>query len=190
MAIGRWNKTEEANTIKYSCGYCGVITAPSQMYYTSSSGRETMSSIYICSNCNRPTFISYLGDQVPGPLIGREVKHLPELIKGLYEEARKCISVGANTSSVLACRKLLMNIAVHGGAAEDKTFQFYVTYLEDNNYIPPNGRAWVDKIRQKGNEATHEIAPMTLQDATELITFVEMLLIFVFEFPGMVAQNP
>ena len=44
----------------------------------------------------------------------------------------------------------------------------------------------MDHIRKKGNEATHEIALMTAQDATELISFAEMLLKFVYEFPARV----
>ena len=51
-------------------------------------------------------------------------------------------------------------------------------------YVPPNGRAWVDHIRTKGNEANHEIKLMSKADAEELIVFAEMLLKFMFEFPG------
>jgi hypothetical protein len=53
-------------------------------------------------------------------------------------------------------------------------------------YVPPDGKGWVDHIRKKGNEATHEIALMTAADAEELISFVEMLLKFVYEFPARV----
>ena len=56
--------------------------------------------------------------------------------------------------------------------------------------MPPNGKVWVDYIRQRGNEANHEIALMTQQDAEALITFVEMLLRFIYEFPGMVPTPP
>lgn len=50
-------------------------------------------------------------------------------------------------------------------------------------YVPPNGKEWVDHIREKGNEATHEIQMMTREDAQDLITFLEMLLKFMYEFP-------
>jgi len=42
----------------------------------------------------------------------------------------------------------------------------------------------VDHIRTKGNEANHEIRLMGRQDAEELVTFVEMLLKFIYEFPS------
>ena len=62
-------------------------------------------------------------------------------------------------------------------------------YLADNGYVPPNGRGWVDHIRKKGNEATHEIALMQQGDAEELISFVEMLLKFIYEFPARVPTS-
>lgn len=53
-----------------------------------------------------------------------------------------------------------MNIAVEQGADENLRFIEYVNYLSDNGFIPPNGKQWVDHIRKKGNEATHEIKMM------------------------------
>ncbi len=77
-----------------------------------------------------------------------------------------------------------MNVAVKQGALEGKPFIEYVEYLSDKGYVPPNGKHWVDHIRKKGNEATHEIALMKKEDAEDLISFTEMLLKFIFEFPS------
>ena len=85
---------------------------------------------------------------------------------------------------------MLMNIAVEQGAAEGLKFIEYVSFLSDKGFVPPNGKHWVDHIRKKGNEATHEIAIMVEQDAKELVTFVEMLLRFIYEFPNMVPSTP
>ncbi len=79
-----------------------------------------------------------------------------------------------------------MNIAVNLGAPVGQTFISYVEYLAKNGYVPPNGKGWVDHIRRKGNEATHEIALMTQEDANDLITFSEMLLKFIYEFPSKI----
>jgi hypothetical protein len=81
---------------------------------------------------------------------------------------------------------MLMNIAVQQGAQEGLKFIEYVEFLALNGFIPPNGRGWVDHIRKKGNEATHEIALMTQSEAEELVTFSEMLLKFIYEFPSRV----
>ena len=63
---------------------------------------------------------------------------------------------------------------------------FYVDFLANSGYVPPNGRGWVDHIRKKGNEATHEIAVMSGADAKELLVFIEMLLKSIYEFPSRI----
>ncbi|WP_368667082.1 hypothetical protein [Pseudomonas sp. URMO17WK12:I11] len=42
-------------------------------------------------------------------------------------------------------------------------------------------------MRNKGNEATHEVALLSKQDANELVKFTEMLVKFVYEFPNSVS---
>lgn len=79
-----------------------------------------------------------------------------------------------------------MNIAVAQGAKEGESFVSYVEYLANAGFVPPNGRGWVDHIRNKGNEANHEIKLMGQADAEELIAFAEMLLKFIYEFPSKV----
>jgi hypothetical protein len=118
------------------------------------------------------------------------VENLPEGIAGLYEEARRCTSARAYTAAVLACRKILMHIAVERGAATGEKFIAYVDYLAKQGYVPPDGRIWVDHIRTKSNEANHEIVAMTDTDAADLVTFVEMLLRFIYEFPARVPKPP
>lgn len=126
------------------------------------------------------------GAHSPMPLPGQAVAAVPDDLARLFKEARKSASQGADTAAVLVCRKMLMNIAVANGATENESFVAYVSYLADNGYVPPNGRAWVDYIRRRGNEATHEIELMGPDDSTALIGFTEMLLRFIYEFPSMV----
>lgn len=145
--------------------------------------------ILICPNCEKPTFFE--GDrQTPGVAFGDEVDHLPSQVAEAYREARNCMSVSAHTASALMSRKLLMNVAASQGATEGLKFVQYVEYLDSNGFIPPNGKAWVDHIRDKGNEATHEIPSITQADARDLLVFVEMLLRFVFELPNRIPKKP
>lgn len=123
---------------------------------------------------------------MPGPAIGEPVESLPDDVGGLYAEARNACKVGAYTASVLCSRKLLMNVAVSKGAEEGKRFIEYVNFLADSGYVPPDGKGWVDHIRKKRNEATHEISIMGVEEATDLITFAGMLLKFIYEFPARI----
>jgi hypothetical protein len=83
-----------------------------------------------------------------------------------------------------------MNLAVNLGAKPGEPFIVYVEYLAANGYVPPNGKGWVDHIRKKGNEATHEIVLMQQKDSEELIAFAEMLLKFIYEFPSKIPPSP
>lgn len=180
-----WQNPQVISARQFRCGYCGYNVANDKGYYSTSQW-GTHKYVYICPNCSCATFFDESDRQYPGVAPGNEVEHLPEALDSLYREARSCCSVSAFTASVLASRKMLMNIAVEQGAGEDLRFIEYVEHLAENGFIPPNGRTWVDHIRRKGNEATHEIALMTQADAEELVVFVEMLLKFVYEFPARV----
>jgi hypothetical protein len=143
----------------------------------------------ICPNCGGPNFFSPEPAQYPSPALGETVKDVPADLEELYEEARRCTGQNCYTASVLLCRKMLMNIAVHRGANEGESFVEYVNFLSTKGYVPPDGKDWVDHIRKKGNEATHEIAVMNREDAEELLSFLEMLLRFNYEFPAMIRSK-
>ena len=183
-----WKETREINSRNYICGHCGNPIASNEGYYADSHAGFN-EYIYICHYCIRPTYFDSHGNQVPGPIYGESVNEVPDKVELLYNESRNCISCNAYTASVLCSRKLLMNIAVSKGASEGLKFYEYVNFLSAKNYIPPDGKDWVDHIRKKGNEATHEISIMNQENATELITFTEMLLKFIYEFPASIKRK-
>ena len=188
----QWRQYQTIINKSFSCGYCGDKVASDRGYkigqHGDGSGNQA-GGIYICPNCQGPNFIDFDGVWHPGHPFGRSVKNVPETLNELYEEARKCHKENCFTASVLLCRKILMNIAVEQGANENLRFIEYVNFLSDKGFIPPNGKVWVDHIRKKGNEATHEIKMMEKSDSKDLITFSEMMLIFLYEFPSMVNDD-
>ena len=170
----------------YKCGHCGEKMSSVLGYHTEEGANE----IYICMNCTEPTYFNDAKKtQFPGEVYGDDVKHIPENIEMLYNEARHCFSVQGYTTSVMACRKLLMNIAVQNGEKEGLSFVQYIDFFEKNHFTPPNSRGWVDHIRKKGNEANHEIKIMAKEDAEDLINFIEMILKFIYEFPGRIEKK-
>lgn len=179
----QWIDLHTTNSASYICGYCGSSISSDKAYVSRRPGHaEQNARIYICHVCNKPTFI-YGGVTTPAAALGKSVERLPEDIRLLYEEIRSSTSVNAFTAAVLAARKLLMHIAVEKGAEENKTFVTYVNYLDSNHYTPPNSTAWVDRIRQLGNDANHEIVIMNKDQAQLILTFLEMILKFMYEFP-------
>lgn len=188
-----WQHIQTLDSKSYKCGYCGIPLASDKAYYAvdpTIGGSPQVACIYICHHCFQPTFFDRDDKQTPGVVHGNAVSDVDDSsVCDLYEEARKCTGSGAYTAAVLACRKLLMHIAVSKGAEEGKQFIYYVQYLSDNNYIPPDAKGWVDHIRAKGNEANHQIVIMREDDAKDLLAFIEMLLKIIYEFPANIRRK-
>ena len=180
-----WRNTGSVVTAKYICGHCGTTVTSGIGYHDE--GAHYF--IRICP-CGLPTFFDTQGHQYPAHAFGNAVGGVPTGgVNELYDEARRCTSAIAYTSAVLTCRKILMHVAVEKKAPVGKSFIEYVEYLSDKHYVPPDGKEWVDYIRTKGNEANHEILLMGEEDAKDLITFTEMLLKFVYEFPKKIKSK-
>lgn len=184
-----WRNVDAVSAKQYRCGFCGYEVANDKGFQYFSPGGGVHGTVVLCPNCQRPTYFDEQERQYPGIVPGNAVAHLPKELESLYREARNCCGVSAFTASVLTSRKILMNIAVEQGAEPGLSFIKYVEYLAEHGYIPPNGKGWVDHIRKKGNEATHEISLMSHEDANELVSFVEMLLKFIYEFPNRVPKT-
>jgi len=185
-----WENCLTLPSRSYTCGYCGNQLASEKGYVGRFPALPSLNQfIYLCHHCQKPTFFDSSEVQTPGASYGNSVKDIPKDVEALYNESRNCTSCNAYTASVLCCRKLLMNIAVSKGAAEGLKFIEYIEFMANKNFIPPDGKDWVDHIRKKGNEATHEITIMKKEEAEELIDFIEMLLKFIYEFPASIKRR-
>lgn len=188
-----WSHIASGESKKYKCGYCGESVASEKNYvsiFSVNNRGVVFGKIYICHHCHKPTFFDSENIQTPGAVFGESVKDISDDgVSALYEESRKCYSSGSFTSAVLACRKLLMHIAVSKGAKAGLKFIQYVEFLSDNNFIPPGSKEWVDHIREKGNEANHEIVIMKKEEAEDLISFIHMLLKIIYEFPANMSRK-
>src|SRR5260370_1752115 len=204
MSIHNWVELKSMQSHSWTCGHCGLGVGGNQGYYRNDGIKPnpqqnalpgsqlpwhlisaSVPRILICPQCASPTYFEG-GKRVPGVSFGAEVGHLTGEVGGLYNEARNCMVVSAFTAAALATRKLLMNVAVTQGAPKNDTFQNYVQFLADKGYVPPNAKGWVDHIRNKGNEATHEIPAISESDAKDILTFMEMILRLIFDFPNRV----
>lgn len=184
--VNHWKNTLELKPCDWVCGYCGNQVGGKIGYRRLMERPEKV--VYICPRCDNPT--AFIEDedaaieQIPAPVSGNDVEHLPKSVKSLYDEIRRCIQYSSYTSAVLSMRKLLMHVAVEQGAKPGETFVAYLDYLRDNGWISPKCAPWVDAIRKTGNEASHEIVFVPEEQAVELLGFCEMVLKLVYEFPA------
>ncbi len=181
MKWNKWDNLLELEAGKFICGFCGDKIAAHRGYFYHDE-RGNTACIYICPSCGRPTFL-YEGIQFPGPLLGRRIKKLPPDIKIIYTEIQKSIQNNCFTSAVLLGRKLIMHIAVNvAKAKEGENFIDYIEHLKKVGYVPPNTDEWLEYMRKLGNEKNHEIKIGKSEEAKKILNFIEMLLIFIYEF--------
>jgi Domain of unknown function (DUF4145) len=181
MAQMTWLNFVGLPSRNWTCGHCGRLVGNDKGFQY----EHSRWAIYLCPACNRPTFFE-VDKQVPGATYGNMVDNLPGDIGPLYQESRNCMTVSAYTAAVLTCRKILLHIAVEKGAPEKSNFEAAVDHLITANVIPVHFKTWVDHIRLKSNKANHKIVLMGLKDAEDLLSFTEMLLKVVYEYPARV----
>lgn len=178
---GVWERLNALSSRKFTCGYCGNRSSSDKGYFSVLNGLQT-GRAYWCHDCNRLSMFDKEIGQIPAPMLGREIKKLPEDVDTLYNELRKASSGGAYSLVVLGGRKLLMHIAVALGADKNLKFVEYVEYLEQNHHTSPNSKDWVRKIKDMGNDANHELILGTEEDAIKIIKFLDLLMTFNYEF--------
>lgn len=182
---------DDMETQECTCPHCGLKIAGvihcriEYEHFT----RQTEQVYYIleCPSCGRPLIYQINGARtLPSGFALRNVKHLPQLIGAVYEEVNAAIGAGCYTAAVGLARTALNHIAVDKGAEENKNFTYYVKYLVDSGFVPPNAGAWVDKIRQMANDSVHHLEIRNKDEAVTIGTFLMYILIFVYELPASV----
>jgi hypothetical protein len=181
-----WENMDKIGNTSWVCGYCEHKVASRISYYT---GGHPQALARACPECNCLTLFTPEGESLPIAPPGSPVVNVPSELSDLHDEARHAAGAGAHTASVMVSRKMLMNIAVREGAPENQRFVQYVDYLEDEGFFSPKMRSFVTYIKDLGNEANHEIAPKTAEDAIAAIEFVGALLRHNYEVPSKVPSR-
>ncbi|MBI2031558.1 MAG: DUF4145 domain-containing protein [Candidatus Levybacteria bacterium] len=180
MSWQSWQHLGNLSPRQFVCGFCSDKVGAHMGYHNSHNGHL----IYICPNCGAPTY--FVGNiQHPGAIIGRSIKNLPEDVNEVYREIRESVQNACYTAAVLLGRKLLMHIAVDiAKAKEGNSFVSYIDHLSKSGYIPPHGGKWLTFVKDIGNEKNHELKIGEKDESEKILKFIEVLLIFIYEFPN------
>jgi len=175
-----WRNEEILVSLSFTCWNCNNQVASDKGYKTHNDNLRKK--IYLCPHCHAPNVFDVAGKSILSPLPGKEIKKLPENIKNVYDEVRKCMQSNSFTGAVMLMRKIIMNIAVHEGAEKNKRFAEYVDYLCDNGIVHKKSKKKADSVRKLGNDANHEIENRTQEEAQNFFEFIELLLMANYEF--------
>ncbi len=179
-----WKNISELKAKSFTCWNCGNKISSEKAYqsYDKYNPNHIGSQIYICPHCKAPIIIDDEHKQILLPLPGKEINKLPEDIRIVYFEIRKSMQSGCFNGAIMLMRKLIMHIAVEGGAKEGKSFLEYINYLCDNHFVPPRSKNKADSIRNLGNETNHKVENRTQEEAQNCFEFIELLLKVNYEF--------
>lgn len=130
------------------------------------------------------------GEEIYPPRTHQQpIDNLPGDVAEMWEEANLTHSVGANTSAVLMCRKIVFATAVRCGLPEKNDKGWAPKFEECVNFLVNEGiltkrikNSWADSIRLWGNAATHELKSVRQSTALKAIEFTRMILRMAFEF--------
>lgn len=180
---------------QYTCGYCGTKATPEKFasgFTVDPRGNHVeFGQVRACTHCGQASFFRLDdGFQMPGYVVGREVQHLPEDIRTLYEEARSCVSVGAYNAAAMVCRKIILHVAVEHGLPNPDygAFKKAVEHIFDNHLMPAPARVWIDVLKDIGNDASHKIELVDSQVAELAIQFCQQMLENVFQNVNLALQ--
>lgn len=170
--------------IPMECGHCGRSVSGAVVSFVVTPEGHANHWLQ-CPTCGEGSVRLSSGRTVPGSPVGPSLSGLPSDVGEAYEEARQCMAVGGSVAAELVCRKILMHVAVEKGAKDGQTFAQYLGHLETEGYVTPPMKKWVDLIRTHGNEATHELAPVSSERAESTLMFTAELLRLTYEMEAM-----
>ena len=118
-------------------------------------------------------------------------KNLSDEVSETWDEALKSFTATAYTSCALMCRKIIFHMAVEAGLPEKNeknwapSFEQCVNHLVKEELITKRQKdQWVDSIREWGNTATHDLAPIDKATAFNALEFTYQLLQMAYAFPA------
>jgi len=162
------------------CGFCGNnVTSVAGL--ATDDGEE---GVRICPGCAAATYFDRRGDVHPKAAPGDRIDHLPNVVHDLHDEARRTIQARAYTATVMLCRAMISQVAVHLGADAGESFQGHVTWLHNDHHIPPAATGWVRYILEVSNESDHAVRIKDESEALLVLKFTDALLRNVYELPA------
>ncbi|MGV9718763.1 DUF4145 domain-containing protein [Rhodococcus pyridinivorans] len=189
----RLESNDARSWVRLDCAHCTgtqmIVVANTSLY------SETPEVYWLrCVNCGLGTVVN-VGTQSPSQCPLDVPDGLPNADYEAWDEVRSCLQAGAYTAAVMMCRKLLFHIAVaHDLPPKNEknrapSFAQCLDHLELEGIITKPMRRWVDRIKDVGNEANHELTGYKRDQAMDIAKFTKQLLHMAYELPMLVGSN-
>ncbi|MCL8213401.1 hypothetical protein LD119_00329 [Mesoplasma sp. JKS002660] len=179
--------------MSYFCHNCATLTdlqsGTDYIYFAcnqsfNDTDEKFFSKDFISWKCNKCLLINLnvANSMIPKSIVPKsseysEIKEITnikdEILKELIKEFYSAKKLSLRSAATLLARKILMHIAVDQKLAkEGVNFLEYVSVLKESDLIGRNWKNRIDRIRQLGNDETHNIkiaSPEELDNISEVI---------------------
>ena len=123
----------------------------------------------------------------PGPIIP---ELLPPDVERVYLQAERNFPINGNEEAAGTMYRKALDVALK---KIDPTLSGMlgprIKKLADAGKLTPDIAEWSRTIKDTGNDAAHEEAPITRDELTHLRSFSEMVLRYLFSLPGAVKKR-
>jgi hypothetical protein len=173
----------------YKCGSCGQGTN-GRVLATMKRERDKATIHWTVCTCPKrePAILiecwGNLFSQHPAPRDFHAGENWPAELAQLYEEGAKSFAAGAYTASSMLSRKILMVCACERGDSDGKKFVEYVDFITQTVLSFAPARTAIDAIRTIGNDANHDVAFVTQDDARRALSIVTYMLNTIYSLPS------
>lgn len=174
----RWQGCANEEGRPYRCGWCDKDVSANFRYLFAS---PPFAELRICPSCKCPSFFCR-HEQWPLAMPGSAVDGLPEEIDAMFLEVRLAASAGAHTGAVTLARTLLLRIAWDLGAPGSiSTFKSAVEWLVNEGHVGKGAKAYLDHVKDSGNESVHLPVLMDQSDSTLVVELLVIVLRALYE---------
>ncbi|WP_435742894.1 DUF4145 domain-containing protein [Microbacterium sp. PMB16] len=187
-AAGSYNRGDNMAYTTGVCPSCGAL----QFIVVARTKNEDRGWLR-CINCKLAVAVNG-GMASPAQKPLRVPSGLPSDEEAVWAEIRECLGVGAYTASVMLCRKLLMHVAVAHGLPAKNGSDFAPNFKQCTDHLLKVGivttrmQPWIERIKNVGNEANHELSPVGKDSALDVATFTMKLLELAYEMDDTMAK--
>jgi hypothetical protein len=133
-----------------------------------------------------------LTDSYPKPMPSKCPSHTPDDLTRLFLQASNALKRGDADASGAMSRKVVDISTQQLLGAEkyrDRTMFGKIEALATKGVLTTDLKDWAHEVRLGGNDASHDLDPFAIEEADELLDFVELYLNYVYSLPGRLKER-
>jgi hypothetical protein len=162
---------------------CGIISTPNPQQAIPSAALQQQSGDILQMGWE----IDHFWPEPPGPLIP---ELLPPDVQRVYLQAERNFPIEGNEEASGTMYRKALDIALKKiDPSLSGMLGPRIKKLAEAGKLTTDIAAWADTVRDVGNDAAHEEEPITREELTQLRSFSEMLLRYLFSLPGAVKKR-